>query len=65
MRRSREGMHGWMGGWMDVAFDYSDTLSGIRPHHMRVFVFVCRDPLCGVHASPPRLSVCLSGTKLG
>lgn len=35
---SREGM--------DVAFDYSDTLSGIRPHHMRVFVFVYHDPLC-------------------
>ena len=26
-------------GGMEVAFDYSDTLSGIRPHHMRVFVF--------------------------
>lgn len=40
-------------------------LSRIRPHHMRVFVFVYRDPLCCVHASPFRLSVCLSGTKLG
>lgn len=52
-------------GGMDVAFDYSDTLCGIRPHHVRVFVFVYHDLLCCVHASPPRLSVCLSGTKLG
>lgn len=40
-------------------------MSRIRPHHMRVFVFVCHDPLCCMHASPFRLSVCLSGTKLG
>ncbi len=52
-------------GGMDVAFDYSDTLSGIRPHHMRLFVFVHHDPLCCSQARPPRLSVCLSGTKLG
>ncbi len=52
-------------GGMDVAFDCSDTLSGIRPHRMRVFVFVYHDPLCCVHASPPCLSACLSGTKLG
>lgn len=52
-------------GGLDVAFDYSDTLGGIRPHRMRVFVFVYHDPLCRVQASPPRLSVCLSDTKLG
>lgn len=51
-------------GGMGVTFDYTDTLSGIRPHHMRVFIFVYHDPLWCVHASPPGLSVCLSGTKL-
>lgn len=52
-------------GGKNVAFDCCDTLSGIRPHRMRVFVFVYHDPLCCVDAGPPRLSVCLSGTKLG
>lgn len=52
-------------GGLDVAFDYSDTLGGIRTHRMRVFVFVYHDPLRCMQASPPCLSVCLSDTKPG
>lgn len=47
-------------GGLDVTFDYSE----IRRHY-KFICLVYHDPLCRMHASPPRPSVCLSGTKLG
>lgn len=64
-RAAGGGYHDTKKGGTDVAFDFTDILNGIRPHHVRVFV--CLPPSIVWHApaGPPRLSVCSSGAKPG
>lgn len=45
------------GGGADVAFDFTDILNGIRPHHVRVFV--CLPPAIVRRARPAPSPVCL------
>lgn len=63
-RAAGGGYHDTKKGGTDVAFDFTDILNGIRPHHVRVFV--CLPPSIVPRAHrPPRLCVCSSGAKPG
>lgn len=46
------GYHDTKKGGTDVAFDFTDILNGIRPHHVRVFVSVYHRPLCRAPTGP-------------
>lgn len=65
VRTAVGGYHDTKRGGTDVAFDFTDVLNGIRPHHVRVFVSVYHRPLCRSPAGPPCLSVCSSRAKPG
>lgn len=63
VRAAVGGYHDTKRGGTDVAFEFTDILSGIRPHHVRVFVSVYHRLLCRAPTGPPRLSVCSPRAK--